>query len=333
MIFAVSLLQLRKRILRCVNTEIPQMSCKASLHFYFIPLILTLLVLNPENINSTEDRLQIAVIGQPSSLRDRVEKALLRTKHVHIVDLKNRKRLLNGLVFDRSGLVSADRRKEIGQLLSVGKFVEVYSKEQYVSVHLTDAETGRIESSFVDPRGRTVADFSLLTKTVANMLEGLAARHTLARLKNGSGAIPVKVEMPDRIKKGRIFSCTVTSGRDGYLTLFDIQPDGTLILLLESKKIRASEPFHFPDPNSGTEFEVGGVLGLDTLYALVTVRPFRFPRAHLVVSNGFKMVREGKREFAVKGLIRKTRLLPRGAKGVAVKSFWTIAERSPEARK
>ena len=108
---------------------------------------------------------------------------------------------------------------------------------------------------------------------------------------------------------GELMHITVRSEKSGYLTLYDIQPNGKVNLLFPNyyrsdQRIEANKTFQIPAPQDFFRFRVGPPKGRDVLWAIVSNKPGTFPIEKATEGSPFPQVSEDPDKFAksVKGV-------------------------------
>ncbi|MCF7875903.1 DUF4384 domain-containing protein [Candidatus Bipolaricaulota bacterium] len=108
---------------------------------------------------------------------------------------------------------------------------------------------------------------------------------------------------------GEIMQIEVRSERSGYLTLYDIQPDGKVNVLFPNRfqgnqKIQANKTYKIPAPGDDFQFKIGPPRGRDILWAVVSSEPGVFPMEKATEDSPFPEVAKDAGEFAknVKGV-------------------------------
>lgn len=238
--------------------------------------------------SSLRAQVRVAVVGEPEELRQAVEAALSNSPFCQLIDLSKRRDTLRELELAQNGLLDEAKAPRAGRMLGVEKWLIVQGKGGYRSLRLVDAETSTVEGAWVEEVSihAQLVSVNGYAKLINKMLEGLAVKRFLAEMKSSEKNIQVRISMKsEKLKFGDPFSFAVLSSQDGYLTIIDIQPDGSILQLLPnssgaSNKIVEDEPFVFPP--RGIELTVSPPGGVDTLRAIVTRKPLQlFPQADL----------------------------------------------------
>ncbi|MBS3788420.1 DUF4384 domain-containing protein [Candidatus Bipolaricaulota bacterium] len=112
-----------------------------------------------------------------------------------------------------------------------------------------------------------------------------------------------------RYQIGETMHIQVRSDRSGYLTLYDIQPDGKVNVLYPNQfhpdqKIQAGKTYEIPAPSDSFRFRVQPPKGRDILWAVVSSEPGVFPLEKATEESPFPQVAKDAGEFAknVKGV-------------------------------
>ncbi len=112
-----------------------------------------------------------------------------------------------------------------------------------------------------------------------------------------------------RYQIGEIMHIQVKSARSGYLTLYDIQPDGKVNILYPNQfhpdqKIQANKTYRIPAPTDSFRFKVQPPKGRDILWAVVSSEPGVFPLKEATKNSPFPQVAKDPDRFAkdVKGV-------------------------------
>jgi hypothetical protein len=298
------------------------------------PLLLFLISILTLSISAGE--LRVAVVGEPEELRLKVEAALFNSPYCKVIELNKRKDALNEIKMGQLGVLDEESVAKAGKLLGAEKFLTVYQKGEFSSLRLVDVTTSSVEGAWVsdsksDREGKgfkmeTAKDYSAL---VNKMLEGLAVQRALAELSGGdSKKIKVQIKLPkSTFKFGDKFYFDVVSSEDGYLTLIDIQPDGSILQLLpnktgQSNQIKAEEPFRFPPED--IDLKVSPPAGKDSIKAIVTKKPLNLFNKADLDNESISSVKPGSGIRAGKGLNMTIKKVPAGDWGIDEVKFQTI---------
>ena len=290
------------------------------------------------SLSLTAADLRVAVVGEPEELRLKVEAALFNSPYCKIIELNKRKDALNEIKMGQLGVLDEESVAKAGKLLGAEKFLTVYQKGEFSSLRLIDIATSSVEGAWVsdsksDREGKglkmeTAKDYSAL---VNKMLEGLAVQRALAELSGGdSKKIKVQIKLPkSTFKFGDKFYFDVVSSEDGYLTLIDIQPDGSILQLLpnktgQSNQIKAEEPFRFPPED--IDLKVSPPAGKDSIKAIVTKKPLNLFNKADLDNESISSVKPGSGIRAGKGLNMTIKKVPAGDWGIDEVKFQTLPQ-------
>lgn len=282
------------------------------------------------------EELRIAVIGEPEELRLKVEAALFQSPYCKVIELKKRKETLNEIKLGQMGILDEEKVARAGKLLGAEKFLTIHQKGEFNSLRLIDVETSTVEGAWVSNtkaertenglKMDTASDYSEL---INKMLEGLAVKKALATLtKSNISKIQVKIKFPkSKFKIGESLKFEVISSEDGYLTLIDIQPDGSVVQLLpnksgQSNQIKSGDPFRFPSDNF--LLKVSPPWGRDTIKAIVTKNPLVIFQKSDLNNDMFSTIKPGQGLQATKGISMAIQNVPAGDWGMDELSFETM---------
>lgn len=282
------------------------------------------------------DEIRVAVLGEPEELRLKVETALFNSPFCKIIELNKRKDVLNEVKLGQMGVLDEEKVARAGKLLGAQKFLTVYQKGDFNSLRLIDVETSSLDSAWVyDHKSENEENLPKMdslkgiSRVINKMLEGLAVKKALADLSNSSAnKIEVKINLPKKkFKMGESLTFEVISGEDGYLTLIDIQPDGSVVQLLpnktgQSNQIKANEVLKFPPQD--IILKISQPLGKDTIKAIVTKKPLSlFPKIDLD-NETISSVKQGLGVHATKGISMTIKKVPDGDWGMDEIMFDTV---------
>ncbi|MBS3766249.1 DUF4384 domain-containing protein [Candidatus Bipolaricaulota bacterium] len=112
-----------------------------------------------------------------------------------------------------------------------------------------------------------------------------------------------------RYQVGEIMYIQVRSNRSGYLTLYDLQPDGKVNVLYPNQfhrdqRIQANRTYKIPAPTDSFRFRVQPPKGREILWAVVSSEPGVFPLETATQDSPFPQVARNAGDFAknVKGV-------------------------------
>lgn len=280
-------------------------------------------------VNAAEIRL--AVVGEPEQLRSKVEATLISLPYCKVIDIQNRKTLLNEIKMGQTGLFDESSVAVAGKMVGAEKILFVLGKGDTNTIRLVDIETGTVEGAWVSTAstGKNSGESSDYTTLIKKMLEGIAMNRAFAELKEkDSGKITVRIKASkNNLKSGEELQFQVLSDTSGYLTLIDIQPDGSIVQLLPnrtgmSNEISAGKPFDFPG-NAPVSLLVTPPFGKDTLRAIVSKKPLNLFKKNELDEGELSSVRSGQSNFNTKGVTMKMRTVPEGDWGMGEIIFTT----------
>lgn len=296
----------------------------------FLSILISLISIS---LNAAD--LRVAVVGEPEELRLKVEASLFNSPYCKVIELNKRKDALKEVVLGQQGVLDEGSVAKAGKLLGAEKFLVVYKKGDFSSLRLVDVETSSVEGAWVsdskeerETRGLKMEVAKDYSKLIDKMLEGLAVKRALVDLSStDSKKIKVEIKFPkSKFKVGDKFYFDVVSSEDGYLTLIDIQPDGTILQLLpnktgQSNEIKADEAFRFPPED--IDLKVSPPAGKDTIKAIVSKKPLNLFNKTDLDSEAISSVKPGSGLRAGKGLSMTIKKVPAGDWGMDEKKFET----------
>lgn len=266
---------------------------------------------------------RVAIVGEPEELRSKVEATLISVPYCKVIDIHNRKTLLNEIKMGQTGLFDESKVANAGKMIGAEKIIFILKKGDSNTIRLVDIETGIVEGAWVNfTRTNPAGDTADYTSLIRKMLEGLAMNRALAELKEkDSGKIKIKINAPrTNLKSGEELNFQVESDTSGYLTLIDIQPDGSIVQLLPNKtgmsnEITSGVPFEFPGA-SNLSLLITPPYGKDTLRAIVSKKPLNLFRKNELDEGEISSVKSGQGNFQPKGITVKIRTVPDGEWGI-----------------
>jgi len=250
-----------------------------------------------------------------------VETALLNSPHCKIVSVADRTALLRELEFAQSGFVGPESANQLKYLIGPEKLLVVQEKGVARTIRMVDKETGLVEAALLSGDGPAGDSHAALVKSLYKLVEGRAVIRALKKLQPGANQITVRIESEQRrFRVGEPFRFSIHSSRSGFLTLFDIQPDGTFLPFVPNKfglsnRIEAGTPYVFP--NNGLTVTVAPPTGVDTVFAVVTANPLQLPADGLVLEDQHMVYEPGRGADAARGFQVGMSVLPAGDWGVA----------------
>lgn len=275
------------------------------------------------NLSASEVR--VAIVGEPEELRSKVEASLISIPYCKVIDIHNRKTLLNEIKMGQTGLFEESKVATAGKMVGAEKIIFILKKSDTNIIRMVDIETGVVEGSWVNfsHNEKNVNETIEYSTLIRKMLEGLAMNRALSELKEkDSGKINIKISFPkNHYKGGEELSFQVESDTSGYLTLIDIQPDGSIIQLLPNKtgmtnEIIAGKIFDFPGKFPLTLL-ISPPYGKDTLRAIVSKKPLNLFKKNELEEGEISCVKSGQSMFNTKGITMKIRTVPEGDWGMS----------------
>lgn len=292
-------------------------------------LIFIYIVISPIFLSASEVR--VAIVGEPEELRSKVEASLISIPYCKVIDIHNRKTLLNEIRMGQTGLFDESKVATAGKMVGAEKIIFILKKGDSNSIRLVDIETGVVEGAWInfpskDKPSTEPSDYSSL---IRKMLEGIAMNRALSDLKEkDSGKISVSLKLTkNNFKAGEELNFQIESDTSGYLTLIDIQPDGSIVQLLPNKtgmsnEIIAGRPFEFPG-KSPLSLLIGPPFGKDTLRAIVSKKPLMLFKKNELDEGDISSVKSGQTHFSTKGITMKIRTVPEGEWGMGEMTLTT----------
>ena len=291
------------------------------------PIILILsLILSFHRVSA--DDLRIAVLGQPEEIRLKVESSLMNLPNCKVIEIQNRAVLLKEISLGQTGILDDSKIAKAGKMLGAEKIITVSKKDNISSIRMTDIETGVLEGIWYSENSNLDKDFSQSALLIKKMLEGLVMNRALAELKSIESSIKVSLIIPkSSFKKGEEITFEIISEESGFLTIIDIQPDGSILQLLPNKlgmssKINAGQSYFFPDKTKAKLF-ISPPFGKDTLRAIVSKKPLNIFKKEDLEGEGIFSVKSGLGGILSKGIFMKFQSVPTGEWGMAEFSFTT----------
>ncbi|NBU98584.1 MAG: DUF4384 domain-containing protein [Spirochaetia bacterium] len=291
-----------------------------------ILLILSILTLFFHRVSA--DDLRVAVLGQPEEIRLKVESSLMNLPYCKVIEIQNRAVLLKEISLGQTGILDETKIARAGKLLGAEKIITVSKKENISSIRMTDIESGVVEGIWYSENSSLDKDFSQSALLIKKMLEGLLMNRALAELKSIESSIKVSLIVPkSSFKKGEEITFEIISEESGFLTIIDIQPDGSIVQLLPNKtgmsnKINAGQSYFFPDRTKAKLF-ISPPFGKDTLRAIVSKKPLNLFKKEELEGEGISTVKSGLGGILSKGIFMKFQSVPSGDWGMAEISFTT----------
>ena len=292
-------------------------------HIYLLISILSLLF-SPIGA----DELRVAVLGQPEEIRLKVESSLMNLPYCKVIEIQNRAVLLKEISLGQTGLLDETKIAKAGKMLGAEKIITISKKENISSIRMTDIESGVVEGVWFGESSSSEKDLSSNTSLLKKMLEGIAMNRALSELKSIDSSLKVSLKIPKTtFKNGEELIFEVYSEDSGFLTLIDIQPDGSIVQLLPNKtgmsnKINAGQSYIFPD-KSRAKLYITPPFGKDTLRAIVSKEPLQLFKKEDLEGESISTVKMGLGGTLSKGISMKFKSVPSGDWGMAEISFTT----------
>ena len=292
-------------------------------HIYLLISILSLLF-SP----IVADDLRVAVLGQPEEIRLKVESSLMNLPYCKVIEIQNRAVLLKEISLGQTGLLDETKIAKAGKMLGAEKIITISKKENISSIRMTDIESGVVEGVWFGDSSSSEKDLSSNTSLLKKMLEGIAMNRALSELKSIDSSLKVSLQIPKTtFKNGEELTFEVYSEESGFLTLIDIQPDGSIVQLLPNKtgmsnKINAGQSYIFPD-KSRAKLYITPPFGKDTLRAIVSKEPLQLFKKEDLEGESISTVKMGLGGTLSKGISMKFKSVPSGDWGMAEISFTT----------
>jgi hypothetical protein len=274
------------------------------------------------------DDLRVAVLGQPEEIRLKVESSLMNLPYCKVIEIQNRAVLLKEISLGQTGILDETRIAKAGKLLGAEKIITVSKKDNISSIRMTDIQSGVVEGVWYSENSSLDKDFSQSALLIKKMLEGLVMNRALSELKSIESSIKVSLIVPkSSFKKGEEITFEIISEESGFLTIIDIQPDGSILQLLPNKlgmssKINAGQSYFFPD-RTKAKLLISPPFGRDTLRAIVSKKPLNIFKKEDLEGEGISSVKSGLGGILSKGIFMKFQSVPTGEWGMAEFSFTT----------
>lgn len=289
-----------------------------------IVFLFSIFSLLPFSIGANE--LRVAVLGQPEEIRLKVESSLLNLPYCKVIEIQNRAVLLKEINLGQTGILDDSKIAKAGKMLGAEKIITVSKKENISSIRMTDIESGVVEAVWYSQS--LEKDVTLNTSLIKKMLEGLVMNRALAELKSIESTIKVSIKIPkSSFKNGEELIFEINSQESGFLTIIDIQPDGSIVQLLPNRlgmanKIVAGQPYIFPDKTK-SKLIISAPFGKDTLRAIVSKNPLNLFKKDELDGESISTVKSGLGSLLSKGIFLKFQSVPSGEWGIAEISFTT----------
>jgi len=248
-------------------------------------LLIVLLPINDIKTSASPVKLNIGIASSESSAYGEMISLLSRSSYLQIIERKDLAPLFKELELKQTGAVlgaSDSRLKGIDYLIMLDK-----NQNQYNS-RIVKVETGEIVVGWTD-------SIDVIAERCIEKLEAEVNLRSIAELKNDQG-FKVSINFSkESYKIGDRIEFTITSeDTSGYLYLIDIQPDGSVVVLLpnrqkDSFKIEKGEKILIPEA-LGFNIKASGPVGTDKLIAVVTKKPIDIFKFGLNAGDNFTEV-------------------------------------------
>ena len=267
-------------------------------------------------------------MAQSEEIRLKVESSLMNLPYCKVIEIQNRAVLLKEISLGQTGLLDETKIAKAGKMLGAEKIITISKKENISSIRMTDIESGVVEGVWFGDSSSSEKDLSSNTSLLKKMLEGIAMNRALSELKSIDSSLKVSLKIPKTtFKNGEELTFEVYSEDSGFLTLIDIQPDGSIVQLLPNKtgmsnKINAGQSYIFPD-KSRAKLYITPPFGKDTLRAIVSKEPLQLFKKEDLEGESISTVKMGLGGALSKGISMKFKSVPSGDWGMAEISFTT----------
>lgn len=284
----------------------------------FLCLILAGAALLPatSTIHSAGNRINVGVVSSDAAVYGEMVSLLTKSEYLQVIERKDLASLFKELELKQSGAVlgpSDSRLKGIEYLIMIDTY------EHKHGARIVKAETGEIIVSWT-------GFISELAQNCMDKLESEASLKNIAAMKNDEG-IEIQVNFSrDSYTTGGRIEFTVISSSDGYLYVLDVQPDGSVIVLVPNQNskgpiaIAEGEIVEIPG-RLGFKMKAGPPYGIDTIKVIVTKSRIDIFKFGLNAGKNYTEVRGGDREKLTRGISVELENLPSSDWGITSKQI------------
>ncbi len=274
--------------------------------------LLVLFIFSDNYSSAAAEKINIGIASSDESAYGEMISLLSKSSYLQLVERRDLKPLFKELELKQSGAVlgaSDSRLKGIDYLIMLDK-----NQLQY-NCRIVKIDTGEI-----------IVGWTGLLSDVADKcidkIESEVALKSIKALKN-DGGLRVSINFrADSYKVGEKIEFIVNSeDSDGYLYLIDIQPDGSVVVLLPNKhktefKVHEGEQMLLPD-NLGFNFKASEPVGTDRLIAIVTKTPINIFKFGLKAGESITEVPEKSKGVLSRGMSVELNQLPADDWGIS----------------
>ncbi len=277
-----------------------------------VSAILCLLFISVAAVESADIKINVGVVSSDAAVYGEMVSLLTKSKALQVVERRDLAPLFKEIELKQAGAVlgpSDSRLKGIDYLIMVDRAEHKYS------ARIVKAETGEIVVSwtgFIDE----------LAENCISKLEGEVSLRNLANMKNDEG-IGIEVTFSsESYRVGSKIEFTVISDSDGFLYVLDVQPDGTVIVLVPNQntkgpiEIKEGEVVSIPG-RLGFKLRAGQPYGVDTIKVVVTKKKIDIFRFGLVSGKDYTEVKGDDREKLSRGVVVELENLPASDWGIS----------------
>jgi len=241
---------------------------------------------------------------------------LYKSKFIRVLDRSNVDTMMKEASLGMTGAINPATVVEVGKIHGMQVMISGSYNKNRIVANATHMETLKVISSATV---NSIGEIEELGKKLKAGIESYVIGETLKKLRNETPEISLdfwvqKKGSSEKIipgKKGRVkigdsVEFHFKSDKDGYITILDIQPGGDLVILFpndseSSNKITAGMEYVIPSAESGFETIVSEPAGLDKLLVFFTTKKWDLLDPKILTGEGFKSVKEDKKEEMSRG--------------------------------
>lgn len=274
------------------------------------------LFLVDSTIQSAGNKINVGVVSSDAAIYGEVVSLLTKSEYLQVIERKDLASLFKELELKQAGAVlgpSDSRLKGIEYLIMIDTY------EHKHGARIVKAETGEIIVSWT-------GFISELAQNCIDKLESEASLKNIAAMKNDDG-IEIQVNFSrNSYTTGSRIEFTVISSSDGYLYVLDVQPDGSVIVLVPNQNskgpiaIEEGETVEIPG-RLGFKMKAGPPYGIDTIKVIVTKSRIDIFKFGLNAGKNYTEVRGGDREKLTRGISVELENLPSSDWGIVSKQI------------
>lgn len=265
---------------------------------------------------SAANRINVGVVCSDAAVYGEMVSMLTKSVSLQVIERRDLGPLFKELELKQSGAVlgpSDSRLKGIDYLIMVENCGHKYS------ARIVKAETGEIVVSWTGFIGE-------LAENCVNKLESEVSLKNLAHIENNEG-IDIEINFPmDYYTSGSRIEFTVIPSSDGYLYILDVQPDGTVVVLVPNQNTKGpievsdGEVIDIPG-RLGFRMKAAPPYGIDTIKVIVTRKKIDIFRFGLSSGKDYTEVTGKDRENLSRGVVVELENLPAEDWGIASKQI------------